>query len=51
MHGLNTLMNILIYWTQGDTLADLAEHLKDLYFDLSSGHIPCARKMSDLVIP
>jgi len=23
------------YWTQGDTLADLVEHLKDLYLDLS----------------
>jgi predicted RNase H-like HicB family nuclease len=23
------------YWTQGDTLDDLIEHLKDLYLDLS----------------
>lgn len=25
------------YWTQGDTLEDLKEHLKDLYVDLTSG--------------
>jgi hypothetical protein len=25
------------YWTQGETLDDLREHLKDLYRDLSSG--------------
>lgn len=31
------------YWTQGETLDDLIEHLKDLYLDLSGGHDPCAR--------
>ena len=25
------------YWTQGETLDDLIEHLKDLYLDLSGG--------------
>ena len=30
------------YWTQGETLADLVKHLKDLYLDLSGGHIPGA---------
>jgi hypothetical protein len=39
------------YWTQGDTLDDLKEHLIDLYRDLSGGHIPGARKVADLVIP
>jgi predicted RNase H-like HicB family nuclease len=39
------------YWTQGDTLADLVEHLKDLYLDLSGGHIPGARKVGELVMP
>jgi hypothetical protein len=38
------------YWTQGDTLDDLKEHLKDLYADLSSGEIPGIRKVDDLVI-
>lgn len=27
------------YWTQGETLTDLREHLKDLQIDLSSGVI------------
>jgi predicted RNase H-like HicB family nuclease len=27
------------HWTQGETLADLVEHLTDLYQDLSAGHI------------
>jgi len=31
------------YWTQGDTLADLVEHLKDLYLDLSGGHLTSTR--------
>jgi predicted RNase H-like HicB family nuclease len=35
------------YWTQADTLADLLEHLKDLYHDLSGGHIPGARKIGE----
>ena len=30
------------YWTQGETL-DLKDHQKDLYLDLSAGHIPGAR--------
>lgn len=39
------------YWTQGDSLDDLIEHLKDLYADLSGGQIPGARKVGELVIP
>jgi len=39
------------YWTQGGTLADLVEHLKDLYLDLSGGHISGARKVGELVMP
>ena len=39
------------YWTQGDTLDDLKDHLTDLYRDLAGGHIPGARKVEDLVIP
>lgn len=27
------------YWTQGETLADLKEHLKDLYHDVNSGTV------------
>jgi len=32
------------YWTQGDSLDDLKEHLSDLYKDLTSGEIPGARR-------
>jgi len=28
------------YVTQGESLEDLQEHLRDLYVDLSGGHIP-----------
>jgi len=38
------------YWTQGDSLDDLKEHLKDVYADLSAGLIPSARRVEDLII-
>ena len=38
------------YMTQGETLADLKEHLQDLYHDIVGGHIPGIRKMEDLVV-
>lgn len=38
------------YWTQGDSLGDLKEHLNDLYADLSTGLIPGARRVEDLVV-
>lgn len=38
------------YWTQGDSLDDLKEHLKDLHADLSAGLIPGARRVEDLVV-
>jgi predicted RNase H-like HicB family nuclease len=39
------------YWSQGETLEDLKEHLKDLYQDLTSGEIPGVRKVEELVVP
>jgi hypothetical protein len=39
------------YWTQGETLDDLLEHLRDLYSDVTSGAIPGIRKVGELVIP
>lgn len=39
------------HWTQGENLADLVVHLKDLYLDLSGGHIQGARKLGELVMP
>ena len=38
------------YWTQGDSLDDLIEHLTDLFRDLAGGQIPGARKVGELVI-
>jgi predicted RNase H-like HicB family nuclease len=38
------------YWTQGDSLEELREHLKDLYADLSEGLIPGDRRVEDLVV-
>ena len=39
------------YWTQGDTLEDLKEHLKDLYKDIASGQIPGIRRVEELIVP
>ncbi len=38
------------YWTQGETLDDLREHLKDLYRDISGDHIPRIRKVEEMVV-
>ena len=38
------------YWTQGETLEDLKEHLKDLYADMTSGEIPGIRRVAELVV-
>jgi predicted RNase H-like HicB family nuclease len=38
------------YWTQGESLDDLVEHLKELYLDLSSGEIPGIRRVGELTI-
>lgn len=38
------------YWTQGETLDDLKEHLKDLYRDLTSGELRGIRKSEELVV-
>jgi hypothetical protein len=38
------------YWTQGESLDDLREHLKDLYVDISGGQISGVRKVGELVV-
>jgi predicted RNase H-like HicB family nuclease len=38
------------YRTQGVSLDELKENLKDLYQDLSTGKIPLARRYGDLVV-
>ena len=48
---LGYLQDFPDYWTQGETLEDLADHLKDLYLDLSGGAIQGIRKVAELVVP
>jgi predicted RNase H-like HicB family nuclease len=38
------------YWTQGESLNDLIEHIKELFLDLTSGQIPGIRKVEAFVI-
>lgn len=38
------------YPTQGESVKDLEEHLRDLYKDLSSGAIPFTRKVAELQV-
>jgi predicted RNase H-like HicB family nuclease len=38
------------YTTQGESLAELQENLKDIYGDLTGGHIPGVRKVAELHI-
>jgi len=38
------------YMTQGKSLEELEENLKDIYDDLSSGAIPYVRKLAELEI-
>ncbi|MBI5409357.1 MAG: type II toxin-antitoxin system HicB family antitoxin [Nitrospirae bacterium] len=38
------------YMTQGESLEELKENLRDIYNDLTSGVIPCVRKVAELVI-
>ena len=47
---LGYLLDYPDYWTQGETLEDLKAHLKDLYQEITVGHIPGIRKMEELVI-
>jgi hypothetical protein len=38
------------YATQGESLEDLQDHLRDLYRDLTSGGIPGIRKVAELEV-
>jgi predicted RNase H-like HicB family nuclease len=39
------------YMTQGESVAELEENLRDIYNDLTSGAIPFVRKIAELQIP
>ena len=38
------------YRTQGETLEELKENLKDIHGELTSGRIPCVRRVGELVV-
>lgn len=38
------------YRTQGSTLDELKENLRELYKDLNSGTVPCIRKIDELEV-
>ena len=38
------------YRTQGESQEELKENLKDLYQELTSGSIPCVRKIAELEV-
>lgn len=38
------------YMTQGESLEDLQEHLRDLFQDLTLGEIPAVRRLGELEV-
>ncbi len=38
------------YMSQGESLEELKENLKDIYHELSSGDIPCVRRVAELKV-
>lgn len=38
------------YMSQGESLEELKENLKDIFKDLSSGDIPCVRRVAELKV-
>jgi len=38
------------YWTQGETIEELEENLRDIYRELTSGTIPYVRRVAELEV-
>ena len=38
------------YWTQGETIAELEDNLRDIYTELTSGRIPSIRSIAELEV-
>jgi predicted RNase H-like HicB family nuclease len=38
------------YWTQGETIEELEENLRDIYRELTSGSILCVRRVAELAV-
>ena len=39
------------YLTQGETLEELKDNLRELYADLTSGEIPGVKRVAELTVP
>ena len=49
-HWLGYFEEFPDYWTQGESLEDLKEHLRDLHDDLSNDRIPEVRRTAELEV-
>ena len=49
-HWLGYLEEFPDYWTQGESLEDLKDHLRDLYEDFSNDRIPEVRRTAELEV-
>ena len=49
-HWVGYLQEYPDYWTQGESLEDLEEHLKDLHRELTGGQLPGVRRLGELVV-
>ncbi len=38
------------YMTQGETIEELKENLRDVYSELTSGSVPCVRRVAELEV-
>jgi predicted RNase H-like HicB family nuclease len=38
------------YMTQGESIEELEENLRDIFKELTSGNIPCVRKVAELQV-
>ncbi len=47
---LGYLQDFPDYWTQGETLDDLKDHLRDLHSEMTGGQISGIRKVDDLIV-
>jgi hypothetical protein len=47
---LGHLQNYPDYLTQGESLEDLQDHLRDLHKDLQSGAIPCLKRVMEISV-
>ena len=38
------------YWTQGETVEELEENLRDIHKELTGGSIPCVRRVAEMEV-